>query len=97
MPALLQPGQRQHDTQVANDSRIIGKTRLLVEARNGPIISVLQFFKGTVSMNHAINIGDFYRIAGAILNKYQEPIFMEGATAEVAERILKKSRTPNVI
>ena len=35
-------------------------------------------------MNHAINIGDFYHIAGAILNKYRELIAMKGATAEVA-------------
>ena len=47
-------------------------------------------------MNYVINIGDFYRIAGAILNKYREPIVMEGATAEVAEIMLEKSRTLNV-
>ena len=48
-------------------------------------------------MNDAINIGDFYRIASAILNKYREPITMEGETAEVAKRMLEKSRTPNVV
>ena len=48
-------------------------------------------------MNHAFNIGDFYRTAGAILNKYREPIVMEEATAEVAERMLEKSCTPNFI
>ena len=51
MPALLQPGQRQLNTQAANHSRIITKTRWLVEARNGHIKSVFQFFEGTVSMN----------------------------------------------
>ena len=48
-------------------------------------------------MNCVINIGDFYRIAGAILNRYREPIIVEGATVEVAERMLEKSRTTNVI
>lgn len=35
MPALLQPGQLQLDNQAANDSRIITKTRSLVQAHNG--------------------------------------------------------------
>ena len=34
MPALLRPSQRQLDTQAANDSRIITKTRWPVEAHN---------------------------------------------------------------
>ena len=70
MLALLQPGQRQLDTQAANDSRIIKKTKWLVEVHNGHIKSVFQFVEGTVSINHAINIGDFCRISGLILNKY---------------------------
>ena len=97
MPALLQPSQRQLDTQVANDSRTITKTRWIVETRNGHIKSVFQFFVRAVSMNHVIKIGDIYQIAGVILNKYREPIVMEGATSEVAKRMLEKSRTPNVI
>ena len=97
IPILLQLGQHQLDTQAANDSRIITKTKWLVEARNGHIKSVIQFFEGTFFMSHTINIGNFYRIVGAILDKYLEPNVMEVATAEVAERILEKSRTPNVI
>lgn len=48
-------------------------------------------------MNHAINIGDFYRITSAILNKYREPIIMEGENAELAQMMLQKSRIPNVV
>ncbi|EZA55665.1 hypothetical protein X777_04307 [Ooceraea biroi] len=97
LPALLQQGQRQLNTDEANDSRLITKTRWIVEARNGHIKSVFKFFEGTVHMNHAINIGDFYRIAGAILNKYREPIIMEGANAELAQIMLQKFRIPNVV
>lgn len=94
MLALL---QRQLNTEEANDSRLITKTRWIVEARNGHIKSVFKFFEGTVNMNHAINIGNFYRIAGAILNKYREPIIIEGANAELAQIMLQKSRIPNVV
>ena len=43
----------------------------MVEARDIHIKSVFQFFEGTVSIKNAINIRDFYRIAGAILNKHR--------------------------
>ena len=94
---LVEPGQRQLNTQAANDSRIITKIRWLVEARNDHIKSVFHFFEGTFSMNHAINIRDSCRITGAILNKYREPIVTEGETAAIAERMLEKFRAPNVI
>lgn len=48
-------------------------------------------------MNHAINIGDFYRIADAILNKYQKLLIMDRANAELAQMMLQKSRIPNVV
>ena len=60
IPTLLQPGQFQLDTQATNDTRTFRKTRWLVGARNGHIKSVFQFFEETVSINHGINIEDFY-------------------------------------
>lgn len=97
MPSRLERGERQLNTEEANDSRLITKTRWIVEARNGHIKSVFNFFEKIIPMHHAINIGDFYRIAGAILNKYREPILMEGANAELAQIMLEKSQTPNVL
>jgi len=43
MLALLQQGQRQLNTDEANDSRLITKTRWIIEARNGHIKSVQVF------------------------------------------------------
>lgn len=70
MPALLTPGQRQHSTEEANETRLITKTRWLVEARNGHIKSIFKFLDGTIPLQHVLNLRDFYRIAGAIINKY---------------------------
>ncbi|KAL1488612.1 hypothetical protein ABEB36_014415 [Hypothenemus hampei] len=97
MPALLQQGQRQLNTEEANDSRLVTKTRWIVEARNGHIKSVFKFFKGKISIVHAENLGDFYRIAAALLNKYRKPIVMSGADLELARKMLVRSRTPNVL
>lgn len=69
----------------------------MVEARNGHIKSVFKFFKEKISIVHAANLGDFYRIAAALLNKYREPIIMSGDDLELAHKILVKSRTPNVL
>lgn len=97
VPTLLQRGQRQFDTEDANDCRLITKTRWLVEARNGHIKSMFKFFSGVIAMDHVPNLGDFYRIAGAIINKYREPIHMEDADRELAQEMLRRSRVPNVV
>lgn len=70
MPSLLQQGMRQLNTEDANESRIITKSRWIVEARNGHIKTIFKFLQQTILIQHVPNIGDFYRIAGAIINKY---------------------------
>lgn len=95
MPAFLQPNQRQLDTQEANDSRLITKSRWIIEARNGHIKSMFHFFKNTISLVHAIHLREFYLIAGAIINRYRQLIHMEEATAEYARRMLERARREN--
>ena len=70
MPPLLEAGERQLSTEDANEARIITKTRWIVEARNGHLKSKFKYL-GNVQQIHGLpNIGDFYRIAGAIINRY---------------------------
>lgn len=45
MPAHLPPGERQLNTEDANDSRIVTKSRWIVEARNGHIKSIFKFLQ----------------------------------------------------
>lgn len=97
MPALIQPGERQLSTEDANDSRIITKTRWIVEARNGHIKTIFKFLSNIVSIPHLPNVGDFFRIAGAIINKYHPTIIMEEADVNMARRILQEATKPNVV
>lgn len=97
MPALVPPGQRQLSTEEANNTRIITKSRWIVEARNGHLRSIFKFLRDTFNVQHAKHVGDFYRIAGAIINKYHPIIHMEGATIELAQQMLLKAQTPNVV
>ncbi|EGI65266.1 hypothetical protein G5I_06265 [Acromyrmex echinatior] len=93
----MQQGQRQLDTAEANDSRLVTKSRWIIEARNSHIKSIFKFFKNTISVVHAINLRAFYLIAGAIINRYRDVILMDGATAELAEQMLQKARSENTL
>lgn len=44
-----------------------------VKTRNGHMKSIFKFFQDIIPTSHLKNIRD-YRIAGAIINKYFEPI-----------------------
>lgn len=43
------------------------------------------------------NLSEFYRIAGAILNRYYPMIHIEGPTAQAAQEILERSRILNAV
>lgn len=95
IPPIIRQGDNQLQTEDANESRLITKTRWVIEARNGHIKSVFKFFKNIISHHHATHLREFYLIAGAILNRYREQIVMDGATAEVARNMLERARTVN--
>lgn len=97
IPPFLQANQRQFSTEEANESRLITKTRWVIEARNGHLKSIFKFLDGTISVVHAANLGDFYRIAGAIINRFRGPIHMEGATPELAREILRRTQEINIL
>jgi hypothetical protein len=48
-------------------------------------------------MQHVRHIGDFFRVACAIINAYRKPISMISATPEMAELMLERAKMPNVI
>lgn len=97
MPPFLELGQKQLETAQANDSRLITKSRWIIEARNGHIKSIFKFFKNTISVVHAIHLREFYLIAGALINRYRENIHMAGATAELAQQMLERAQAENTL
>lgn len=97
MPALLQPRKRQFPTAETNSSRLVTKTRWIVEARNGHIKTIFHFFYGTIPTAHVVHLGDFYRIAGALINRYHEPLLMQGADVQLAREMMEKARDVNVV
>ncbi|KYN19756.1 hypothetical protein ALC57_07909 [Trachymyrmex cornetzi] len=97
MPAFLQTGERQLSTEDGNESRLVTKNRWVVEARNGHLKSIFKFLAQVMQIQHLPNLGDFYRIAGAIINKYHSLIHMDEANAALAQRLLEKAKEPNVV
>ncbi|GLV33519.1 hypothetical protein CBL_20249 [Carabus blaptoides fortunei] len=97
MPAIVQRGERQLSTEDANATRIITKTRWIVESRNGHLRSVFKFLDKPFSVQHANHNGDFYRIAGAILNRFYPVILIQNGTIELAQEMLLRLHRANEI
>lgn len=97
MPAIIPPGRRQLSTEDANSTRMVTKSRWIIESRNGHFRSMFKIFANTFNVQNAKYIGDYYRIAGALINRYHPVIHMEGATVELAQQMLLKSQTPNAV
>jgi len=55
MPLLLDRGQSQFLTEEANESRIVTKTRWIVEARNGHLKQIYKMFANPISTHHIKN------------------------------------------
>lgn len=97
MPPLLHRGQRQFTTEQGNESRLITKTRWVVEARNGHMKSIFKFFAQMIRAAHVIHLNDFLLICGAIINRYHPSIVMEGADVAAAELMRERAQEPNVV
>lgn len=97
MPALLERGHRQLSTEDANDSRIVTKMRWVVEARNGHFRSIYKMLDHVFNIQNARHIGDYYRIVGALINRFFPLINMQNATVEVARNILEIRNNVNVV
>ncbi|KAJ8671549.1 hypothetical protein QAD02_002808 [Eretmocerus hayati] len=97
IPPFLEQGQRQFTTEQANYARLITKTRWIVESRNGHMKSIFKFFDHRISVVHALNLGDFFKIGAAIINRFRPTIQMNGVNAAFADELLERLREPNVM
>lgn len=59
--------------------------------------TIFKFFSNTIPIPHLPNVGDFFRIAGAIINRYHLTIIMEEADVNMAQRILQEATKLNVV
>ncbi|XP_071581746.1 uncharacterized protein [Temnothorax nylanderi] len=97
IPAFLQRNERQLSTEDANRSRLLTKSRWIVESRNGHLKSIFKFFDKVVPYAHVLNLKDFYGIAGGLINRFHEPIIMEGANEDLARAMLQRAQEVNVL
>lgn len=97
MPALLERGQQQLTTVEANDTRIVTKVRWIVEARNGHLKSIFKMLSNMFNIQNAKHIGEYYKIASAIINRYHPPINMQNATVEIARNMLQRKNDANIV
>ncbi|XP_043469676.1 uncharacterized protein LOC122503266 [Leptopilina heterotoma] len=97
MTAHLERGRNQLSTKEANASRLVTKQRWVVEARNGHIKLIFKIFANLVQIQHVPHVGNFYRIAGAIINRYRLSLIMRDVNADLAQHLLEKVNEVNVV
>ena len=97
MPPFLEKNRKQFSTEEANDSRLITKSRWIVESRNGHLKSIFKFFAGAISVVHGVHIKDFLFIAAVIINKYKETIDIQNADIDLANELLEKATRVNTM
>lgn len=84
----------------ANNTKLVTKNamdRWIVEVRNGHLRMIFKIFEHTFNIQNAGHIGDYCRIAGAIINKYHPLIHMQGKTVKTTRKMLQRARTANVV
>eukprot|EP00732_Lithocolla_globosa_P004009 Lithocolla_globosa_v1_NODE_3469_length_1661_cov_21.691158.p1 type:complete len:267 gc:universal NODE_3469_length_1661_cov_21.691158:230-1030(+) len=74
MPSLLPKGQSQHSVEEGNLSRLVTKTRWVVEAYHARF-KKWKFFDGRISNYHIPFLGQYMRIVSAALNRFRGPLF----------------------
>jgi hypothetical protein len=95
MPSFLDDGERQLSTNQANQSRLVTKSRWIVEAINGRIKRFLYFNNTLINTNIPFLREDF-RIVCALLNKYCPSLVKDKSTDEqTAKDMLKMSKKTN--
>lgn len=97
MPAFLQRNARQLHTEDANRSRLVTKSRWIVESRNGHLKSIFKFFGKVIPYAHVPHLSNFYCIAGGLINRWHRPIIMQGADEDLARTMLERAQEVNVL
>lgn len=96
-PSFLERGECQLSTGDSNASRLVTIQRWIVEARNSHFKSISKFLDNFLQIQLVLNISNYYRIAGAFINKFHPPLIMSHANRWLAEKILEKTREVNVV
>ncbi|XP_062613814.1 uncharacterized protein LOC134275560 [Saccostrea cucullata] len=95
MPHYLQKGNKQHNTEEANTSRLVTKVRWVVESVNSRI-KQWKFFDKVVSNHYIPYIGDFLRIVCSLFNCYRPQLAnMDPSSEELANKMLERSSQRN--
>lgn len=95
MPFYLNKNSKQHTTEEANKSRLVTKVRWVVESTNGRIKQFRMLDK-VVPNTLSKYIGDFVRIACALLNRFRGPVTtLDEKTEKIANEMMHKAKMDN--
>ncbi|CAC5392129.1 unnamed protein product [Mytilus coruscus] len=90
VPTFLKKGEKQHDVEDSNSSRLTTKIRWKVESANGRM-KQWKYLANVVPNSQIPNIGEDLRLVCAISNKYLKPLCSSNETDELSN--LSKQNT----
>lgn len=95
MPHFLGNQQKQHSTEEANESRLVTKTRWVVESIND-LIKRWCFFNQVVPNSNIPTLKDDFRIVCAIINCYRPPrVENKENDKKTANEMVQRSKKTN--
>lgn len=97
-PEYIQANNNQLTDDQANRSRLVTKTRFVVEARNGNLKTIFRNFAKDWSTISAKHLREELRIAAAIINKYFNSVVADKGKEEVtANAMMTALPMPNIM
>lgn len=100
MPEFIKKNhpRQQLTTDQANKSRLVTKTRFVVEARNGHIKKIFPVFDQRWKTLCIKTLGEDLRIAAALINKYFKEVVADQENEEqTANEMLASMNSPNIL
>lgn len=83
-------------TSQGNASRLVTKTRWVVESRNGHLKTIWPIFDAIWKPRELMHLKDDIRIGAALINKYRKTLVADKKNeAEVANKMLERANVPN--
>lgn len=98
IPSFLKPNQKQLPIDESNETRLVTKTRFIVEVRNSHMKRIWKYFDGENRTNMCPFLISDFKIAAALLNAFFPVIITDGAMHnDVGNLMLERVKVPNIL
>lgn len=96
IPLFLHPSKKQFTVEEANESRLVTKTRFIVETRNGHMKKMWKYFDGNNSTRICPHLMTDFKIGASMINAFRPLIITDGENHDsLGNSLVQRLRVPN--